>query len=53
MNSLLRNCQLTHITPIAGFSMPVWSQDSVVSLDSRNTENYAEKAAQIGAGSGD
>ena len=53
MNSTLRHCQLTSISPIAGFSMPVWFESQVAGLDSRNTQNYEGKAAEIGAGSGD
>lgn len=41
MNTLLRNCQPSHISPIAGFSMPTWLQESVTSLDTRNYEGKA------------
>lgn len=57
MNSTLRHCQLTpSISPIAGFSMPVWANiggGTQNVSDSRNTQNYEDKAAEIGAGSGD
>lgn len=44
MTSLLRNCQRTHISPIAGFSMPSWS----VTSDLRSS-NYEGKAAPVGS----
>lgn len=55
MNSTLRHCQLS-ISPITGFSMPVWANiggGTQNVSDSRNTQNYEDKAAEIGAGSGD